>query len=138
MPFAWRILIFCCLACNFTTAQNIQYSRHLVKDPQADGMQLVANVDGYHHLLSFNRGGKPVIDLFNQQLRYISRQEIDITIHEKTKTSILPFKNITCSIFSTRDQQHTASLKYREMESTEILLPVSWVILFNRETLSAC
>jgi len=92
MPFAWRILIFCCLACNFTTAQNIQYSRHLVKDPQADGMQLVANVDGYHHLLSFNRGGKPVIDLFNQQLRYISRQEINITIHEKTKTSILPFK----------------------------------------------
>lgn len=90
---ASRLLIFCCLAFQFAKSQRIQYSRHLAKDPQADGMQLVADIDGFHHLLSFSKAGKPEIYLFSPQLRYLSSHTIDIIIHERSRTSILPFKN---------------------------------------------
>lgn len=92
MQLIWRLILLSFLINTNIAAQSLQYSRHLVRHPNADGMQLVANVDGYHHLISCSRDEKPVIDIFNQQLGFISRQEINITIQEKTKISVLQFK----------------------------------------------
>ncbi len=86
------LLIITAFCCSVVYCQHIQYSRTLVKFPNAEAMQLVADVDGYHHLLSFNRGEKPIVDIFDQQLKHISRQETDIAANEKSRVSIVKFK----------------------------------------------
>lgn len=101
MSLPWRLLLLSFMASQTVSAQSLQYSRHLVRHPNADGMQLVTNVEGYHHLISCSRDEKPLINIFNRQLGFISRQEINISIQEKTKISLLPFKNYYLLYFNT-------------------------------------
>lgn len=93
MPIAWRFIVLSFFAFHAVAGQSLQYSRHLMRDPAADRMQLITDMEGYHHLISFSRGTAPSIDIFNPQLAYVERKEINMVTNEKTKISLLPFRN---------------------------------------------
>lgn len=128
MSLPLRLLLLSLIATHFLSGQALQYSRHLVRHPNADGMQLVADVDGTHHLISCSRGEKPVIDIFNRQLGYISRKEIEITIHEKTKISVLSFKKYYLLYFN---NQGSAQHRFIKISGDGSQKDISAIILKN-------
>ena len=93
MRILWKTLLFAFLTTSVADAQTLQYSRHLIRDPQAERMQLVAGIDGYHHLISFNSNEEPVIDIFNEALAPAGKNKIGMTTPDKPFFNILPFSN---------------------------------------------
>ncbi|HRG81260.1 MAG TPA: hypothetical protein PLO99_02030 [Chitinophagaceae bacterium] len=88
----WIVFLFCC-CCLKAASQTLQYSRHLIRDLSADRMQLVADIEGYHHLISFTGHEEPVIDVFNKELTPVAKRKINIITPEKPFFNILPFHN---------------------------------------------
>lgn len=85
----------CFLVCLIHTSvlcQQIQYSRQLIKPQFSDGMHLVADVRDNHHLLFFRKDRSPQIYIFNTQLQFIQKAELNISIRSNTAVKILPFK----------------------------------------------
>src|SRR5829696_3349104 len=77
----------------FVFGQKIQYSRQTFADPYADEMQMVTNIDGYHHVLCFRAKKKPQVFIFTPQLQLLDKIELPVTVKENADVRILPFRN---------------------------------------------
>lgn len=86
------IIFFCCL-CKYTTAQKLQFSKGTVKAPSGGTLKLLANVNGYHHLIYFGYAKKPVVYIFNSQLHLESKKELNIHIAENCDVRLLQLKD---------------------------------------------
>ena len=73
-------------------AQKIQYSRQVVSTPRVDAMQLVTNVAGNHHLLTFRLGKNPKVFVFNKQLQLTAETEIEAKLKDNHDIRIIPFR----------------------------------------------
>ena len=77
---------FCWAVCS---AQKIQYSKSVLKTPGGGDMRLIADVNGFHHLIHFSNVKKPVIHIFNDQLQLQATRELNIRIAENSNISLL-------------------------------------------------
>lgn len=80
-------LLFLC--CKLATAQKIQYSKSVLKTPGGGDMRLIADVNGFHHLIHFSSVKKPVIYIFNDQLQLQATKELNIRLAENSNISLL-------------------------------------------------
>lgn len=87
------LIIFFCCWCQYTTAQKLQYSKGTVKDPGGGTLKLLANVNGYHHLIYFGYAKKPVVYVFDSQLHLESKKELNIPIAENCDVRLLQLKD---------------------------------------------
>jgi hypothetical protein len=78
---------------NEVSGQKIQYCRENVFIANPDQLQLVANVGGNHHLLSFNTHERPQLFIFNDALEIKSKLRFPFSIPEQSETRIIPFHN---------------------------------------------
>jgi len=83
----FAILLFFCD--KFSTAQKIQYSKSVLKTPGGGDMQLIADVNGFHHLIHFSNVKKSVIHIFNDQLQLQATRELNIRIAENSNLRLL-------------------------------------------------
>ena len=83
--FAWSVMAI------GATAQTIQYSRQTFRTPDADAMQLVANISGYHHVVCFTAGEKPLVYIFDTKLQLYLQKEIEYKLQENCDVKIIPF-----------------------------------------------
>jgi hypothetical protein len=77
--------------CNNAFAQTIKYSREEAYIDNPDNLQLVANIAGNHHLLSFSHNESPQIFIYNAELELITKAKLPFKFPEKSATSIIPF-----------------------------------------------
>jgi len=82
--------LFCC---KITAAQKIQYSKSVLKTPGGGDMQLIADVNGFHHLIHFSNVKKPVIHIFNDQLQLHSIRELNVRLAENADIRLLKVKD---------------------------------------------
>lgn len=80
------LFLFCC---KIGAAQKIQYSKSVIKIPGGGELQLLANINGFHHLLYITHGKKPVVYVFNDQLHLHTTKELNIRIPEKCDIRML-------------------------------------------------
>ena len=88
--------VFLIMLCTFYAtafSQKLQYSRDQIKDPVGDALQLVTNVGGFHHLVSYETKRKPAIYVFNAQLQFVTKKELGVTLNENCDINITAFKN---------------------------------------------
>lgn len=71
--------------------QKIQYSRQNFRLPYSDGMQLVADISGFHHVLSFAVNQQPAIYIFDAQLQLHSKKVLQFTLRQSNDVKIIPF-----------------------------------------------
>jgi hypothetical protein len=90
--------IFFIVACLFlsahinkATAQTIQYCSENVFINNPNQLQLVANIDGNHHLLSFNNNENPDLFIFDANLEYKAKITLPFKFPEKSIVKIIPF-----------------------------------------------
>ena len=90
----FRLLtIFIVLCCKISTAQKIQYSKSILKTPGNGDIRLIADVNGFHHLIHFSSVKKPVIYIFNDQLQLQTTREVNIRIAENSNLRLLKMSN---------------------------------------------
>ncbi len=75
------------------TAQTLSYSREDAYINNPDDLQLVANVAGNHHLLSFSHNEKPEIFIYNAKLEMVAKTTMPFKYPEKASLRIIPFNN---------------------------------------------
>ncbi|MEQ1797238.1 MAG: hypothetical protein ABL872_04755 [Lacibacter sp.] len=80
-------LLFLC--CRIVSAQKIQYSKSIIKTPGGGDMRLIADVNGFHHLIQFSNFKKPVIYIFNDQLQLQATRELNIRLAENSNIRLL-------------------------------------------------
>lgn len=86
----FRLLtILLVLYCKISTAQKIQYSKSILKSPGNGDMRLIADVNGFHHLIHFSSVKKPVIHIFNDQLQLQTTREVNVRIAENANLRLL-------------------------------------------------
>jgi hypothetical protein len=90
------LIVFTCqvfLTCSISkvAAQKVQFSRQNVFINNPDHLQLVANIGGNQHLLTFNDNEKPEIFIFNNELELQSTVKIPFKFPERSVVSIIPF-----------------------------------------------
>lgn len=86
----YRLLTILFLLCfKIAAAQKIQYSKSVVKKPGAGELQLLANINGFHHLLYLAPGNRPVVYVFNEQLQLHTTSELNIRFPEKCDIRVL-------------------------------------------------
>jgi hypothetical protein len=75
------------------TAQTISYSREDAYINNPDDFQLVADVAGNHHLLSFSHDEKPELFIYNSQLELVTKTRMPFKYPERASLRIIPFDN---------------------------------------------
>jgi len=81
------------------TAQTVKYSREEAYINNPDDLQLVANIAGNHHLLSFSHNEDPEIFIYNAALELINKKRLPFKFPEKAAVNIIPFDDFYyCSI----------------------------------------
>ncbi|MBP6687657.1 MAG: hypothetical protein KA160_07330 [Lacibacter sp.] len=86
----YRLLtILFLLFCAVCSAQKIQYSKSVLKTPGGGDMRLIADVNGFHHLIHFSNVKKPVIHIFNDQLQLQATKELNVRLAENSNISLL-------------------------------------------------
>ncbi|QNA42646.1 hypothetical protein [Lacibacter sediminis] len=86
----YRLLtIFFLFCCKIAAAQKIQYSKSVLKTPGGGDLQLIADVNGFHHLIHFSNVKKPVIHIFNEQLQLQATRELNIRLAENADIRLL-------------------------------------------------
>ena len=86
----YRLLtIFIVFCCKISTAQKIQYSKSVLKTPVGGDIRLVADVNGFHHLIHFSSSKQPVIHIFNDQLQLQATKELNIRLTENSNIRLL-------------------------------------------------
>ncbi len=65
----------------------------MLKTPGGGDMQLIADVNGFHHLIHFSNIQKPVIHVFNDQLQLQVTRELNIKIPESSNIGVLKVKD---------------------------------------------
>ncbi len=76
---------------NKATAQTLQYCSENVFIDNPGQLQLVANIAGNHHLLSFNNNENPVLFIFDSELEYKTKITLPFKFPEKSIVQIIPF-----------------------------------------------
>ncbi|MGG9963070.1 hypothetical protein [Ferruginibacter sp. SUN106] len=77
---------------NNAIAQTIAYSKGgnmYINNP--DYFQLVANIAGNHHLLSFSHNEKPEISIYNAKLEFVQKTNMPFTFPDNAELRIVPF-----------------------------------------------
>ncbi|MBL7739926.1 MAG: hypothetical protein JNK14_11965 [Chitinophagaceae bacterium] len=82
------LLLFCC---HIASAQKIEYSKGVVRIPATDDVQLIADIDGYHHLIHFPPYSKPVVSVFNDQLHLDKTIELNINLPANSDVKLVQF-----------------------------------------------
>lgn len=103
------ILFFMC--CKIATAQNIQYSKSVVKTPGGGDMRLIADVNGFHHLIHFSNIKKPVIHVFNDQLQLQATKELNVKLGENPNIRLLKVNDYYVLYVHTQKPLHHQLLK---------------------------
>lgn len=85
--------IFCLGICKNGIAQKIKYSSENILTGYPDQLQLVANIAGHHHLLSFIEKEEPVIYIYDDDLKYLGKTSIHFKFPDKSGVRIIPFDN---------------------------------------------
>lgn len=84
------LLFWCCIT---VSAQKIQYSKGSVKIPGTGYVRLIADVNGFHHLIHFPVNKKPSVSVFNEQLQLHTTIELNIKLPENCDVRLLKIKN---------------------------------------------
>lgn len=84
----WFVLVLCVCIGHGIRAQKIQYGKDLLFARYLRNTQLVANVQGYHHIVVFD-AGKPIIYVFDKSLRLTRKAEIDYLFDRNATVKIL-------------------------------------------------
>lgn len=74
---------------SIAAAQKIQYSKSVIKTPGSGQLQLLANINGFHHLLYLAPGSKPVVYVFNEQLQLHTTMVLNIRFPETCDIRLL-------------------------------------------------
>jgi hypothetical protein len=86
----YRLLpIFFLFYCKIGATQKLQYSKSVFKTPGGGDMRLIADVNGFHHLIHFSNIKKPVIHIFNDQLQLQATRELNIKLAENADIRLL-------------------------------------------------
>src|SRR4051812_28400221 len=78
---------------NTTAAQMVKYSREEVYINNPDDLQLVANIAGNHHMLSFSHNEDPEIFIYNAALEFVAKKTLPFKFPEKAAINIIPFND---------------------------------------------
>lgn len=84
-------LLFCLF--NYGFGQKIQYSRSTFRVDDPHETQLVSNINGHHHILTFTYNRKPSITVFDPQLQLKEKKQLDFTIRKDCEVKLLSFPN---------------------------------------------
>ncbi len=87
---------------NHAVAQKIQYCRENVFITNPDNLQLVANIGGRHHLLSFNKHERPQVFIYNDALELAAKLRFPFSIPDKSEVRIIPFNDFYYLYIRTR------------------------------------
>jgi hypothetical protein len=109
----WLPALLLLLCCKIATAQKIQYSKGSLRAPGAGNIQLVANVNGYHHLIYFSVGKKPLVHVFNAQLQLLASRELNMKLQENVDISIIQLNDFYLLYAHTLDPSHHQVLKVK-------------------------
>jgi hypothetical protein len=84
--------VFCCLLFLFkkSEAQTITYSSQNVFTDNPDRLQLVGNIGGNHHLVSFINNSNPVVHIFDADLVFRKKISIPVKYPERSEALIIP------------------------------------------------
>ena len=74
-------------------SQKIQYSRGTFQNIDPNNTQLVSNIDGHHHLLTFTLNKKPTIQVFNPQLQLLQKKQIGFSVTENVDIKAITLEN---------------------------------------------
>ena len=87
------LLIFCLLLClcSLGRAQKLQYSRGTFQVVDPGETQLVPDIKGFQHILTFTYNQKPSIYIFDPQLQLKEKKRLDFTIKKDCDIKVLPF-----------------------------------------------
>jgi hypothetical protein len=104
----YRLLtIFFLFCCKIGATQKIQYSKSVLKTPGGGDMRLIADVNGFHHLIHFSNVKKPMIHIFNDQLQLNATRELNIKIAENSNLMLLKMKEYyVLYVHTPRPSQH--------------------------------
>jgi len=72
--------------------QRIQYSHQSVRPGVDDAMKLVADVDGYHHLLFFSDRKEPLIYIFDSNLNLYKKIGLAVSLRKISDVKIVSFR----------------------------------------------
>lgn len=86
------VLIFISFYC-ITLAQKLKYSNQNVFINNPDQLQLVANVAGNNHLITFNKNENPVVFIFNRELSMQAKITMPYKFPERSNLQIIRFQN---------------------------------------------
>ncbi len=76
---------------NNVTAQKLKYCSENVFINNPDHLQLVANIGGNHHLLTFNNNENPEIFIYNNELELQAKIRMDFKFPERSSIRFIPF-----------------------------------------------
>jgi hypothetical protein len=85
---AFNLLLFVSIS---SYGQRIQYSKATFHIDNPTEAQLISNVDGYHHVVTFTYNRKPVVHVFDDHLRLVESKQMDFTIRKDCDIRILSF-----------------------------------------------
>ena len=85
--------IFCLGICKNGIAQKVKYCSENVLTDYPDQLQLVANIAGHHHLLSFIEKEEPVIFIYDNDMKYQGKTSIRFKFSDKSGVKVIPFDN---------------------------------------------
>jgi hypothetical protein len=76
-----------------STAQLVHYCRENVQIINSDDIQLVPDISGTYHLLTFTRNEPPGVFIYNQKLELIAKTKLPFVYPDRAQYRIIPFKN---------------------------------------------
>ncbi|HEY6956335.1 MAG TPA: hypothetical protein VI385_13890 [Flavisolibacter sp.] len=87
------VIIFVLLFFLFSNcySQSIQYSKGNIKVDDPAQAQLVSNLQGYNHLITFSYNKKPIIHIFDDHLRLLEQRQLDFLIRKDCDVKIVSF-----------------------------------------------
>ena len=87
------LLVFCLplFVAVSSYGQSIQYSKATFHIDNPAEAQLVSNIGGNHHVVTFTYTKKPLIHVFDDHLRLVESKEMDFTIRKDCDVRILSF-----------------------------------------------
>lgn len=94
--FNFSILLLLSAYANNTTAQKLKYCSENVFINDPDQLQLVANIAGNNHLLTFNKNEEPVIFIFDRGLQLQATIKMPFKFPERSQVQIIRFDNFYC------------------------------------------
>jgi hypothetical protein len=84
-------VLVCLLTINTATAQTVKYCSENVFINNPNQLQLAANIDGNHHLLSFSNTENPVLFIFDSELEFKTKITLPFKFPERSIVKIIPF-----------------------------------------------